>query len=183
MSSVAQQPLDSRPAPIDLLTTLAQANQFSLSALAANRAGRLTPEQAEGLRWRARRKLLLSLVAMGAALLIVVPVGISGGGSTLVGLVVFGTIITLAGGQQIATSLKTLHDTTSGAVAMIEGVVTKSNSVDADEVGNGATTYYYKVDGQKFVVSPAAYAVLPSGITCRLYYSPRGKQLLSIEPV
>jgi hypothetical protein len=140
MSSVAQQPVGSGPVPIDLLTSLAQANQFSLSALMANRAGRLAPEQVASLRRRARRRLLVSLVAMGAALLIVVPVGISGGGSTLVGLLLFGTIITLAGGQSIATSLKTLHDATSGAIAMLEGVVTKSNSVDADEVGNRTTT-------------------------------------------
>jgi hypothetical protein len=44
-----RQPVGSGSATIDLLTLLAQANQFSLSALAVNRAGRLALEQVAAL--------------------------------------------------------------------------------------------------------------------------------------
>src|SRR5262249_30001862 len=69
MYAIAQRPVVPTPAPLDLLTALAQANNFSLSALAANCAGRLAPEQATRLRQRATRKLLFGLIAMGGALL------------------------------------------------------------------------------------------------------------------
>jgi hypothetical protein len=183
MYAIAQRPVVPTPAPLDLLTVLAQANNFSLGALAANRAGRLAPEQATRLRRRARRKLLFGLLVMGGALLFAAIVVNAEGARSLGQIALFSGIIALAACQLIVAGATTLNDARSGAVAVLEGVVTRSRGVDADESGNSTVTYYYQVGHQKFQVSPAAYAALPAGTVCRLYHAPGGKELLSIEPL
>ena len=171
------------PAPLDLLTILAQANNFSLGALAANRAGRLAPEQASLLRRRASRKLLFGLIVMGGALLFAAVVVNAEGMRSLGQIALFSGIIALAACQLIVAGARTLNDARSGAVAVLEGVVTKNRGVDTGESGNSTITCYYQVGHQNFQVSPAAYAALPSGTVCRLYHAPGGKELLSIEPL
>ncbi|MFL5800647.1 MAG: hypothetical protein ACJ8CR_02790 [Roseiflexaceae bacterium] len=183
MYAIAQRPAAPAPAARDLLTALAQANNFSLGALAANRAGHLAPEQATFLRRRARRRLLLGLIATGGALLFAIAVGVAEGGRSIAQIGLFGGIIALAGGQLVITSVKTLNDARAGAVAVLEGLVTRSRGVDTDESGNSTIAYYYQVGAQKFRVAPAAYTALPAGTACRLYYAPGGKELLSIEPL
>jgi len=183
MYAIAQRPAVPAPAPLDLLTALAQANNFNLGTLAANRTGRLAPEQAALLRRRARRKLLFGLIVMGGALLFAAIVVSAEGVGSLGQIALFSGIIALAACQLIVAGARTLSDARSGTVAVLEGVVTKSRGVDTDESGNSTITYYYEVGRQKFRVSPAAYLALPAGTICRLYHAPGGKELLSIEPL
>jgi hypothetical protein len=183
MYSLAQQSMVSEPSAVDLATTLAQAHSFSLAALAANRAGKLAPEQAAALRRRALRRLLLGLTTVGGALLLAVAVGVAEGARIFAQMLLFCGIIALCGGRVIAMGVRALQDARGGAVAALEGSVTKSRSVDTDEAGNSTMMYYYHVGRQKFRVTSAAYMALPSGAICRLYYSPGVRELLSIEPV
>jgi hypothetical protein len=39
------------------------------------------------------------------------------------------------------------------------------------------------LDGQRFIVSQKGYAALTEGPSYRLYYVPRSKRLVNIEPV
>jgi hypothetical protein len=182
MYSVAQRSAGPEPAA-DLLTILAQAHNFSLTALAANRAGRLALEQIAFLRQRARRTLLVGLLVVAGALPFAAGMAIVEGGPTLASVLLFGGITALAGRRWVVRSVRTLNDARAGAVAMLEGVVTKGRTVDIDVSGNSTITYSYHVGRQQFQVSSAAYAALPPGLICRLYYSPGIKELLSVEPV
>lgn len=44
-------------------------------------------------------------------------------------------------------------------------------------------THFYALDGQRFIVSQKGYAALAEGPSYRLYYVPRSKRLVNIEPV
>jgi len=183
MYAIAQRSVAPAPAAGELAKTLAQAHEFSFDALASNRAGRLAPEQLSALCRRAKRKLLLGTLVVVGALLFAAAVGFAEGRQVFAQMLLFSGIIALGGGQLIALGLRSLRDARSGAVATLAGAVVKGSSVDVDAAGNSTRMYYYYVGQQKFRVSFAAYAALPAGASCRLYYSPQSKQLLSIEPL
>jgi hypothetical protein len=166
----------------DLLTTLARAHNFSHAALAANRAGRLAPEQIAALRRRALGSLLLGASIVGGALLFAVAVGMVEGRQILGQMLLFSGIIALAGSRTLALGFKRLSDARSGTVLALEGAVDKRSGMDADGAGNTTLMHYFQIGQEAFRVSAAAYRALPAGATCRLYYSPAGKELLSIEP-
>jgi hypothetical protein len=80
-----------------------------------------------------------------------------------------------------------IADLGSGKTAFIEGRVSPSRE---DEEGLGLahfygeknTKYWYVVKNEYFEVGQEAHAVLPAGMQFRLYYEPKSKLLLSIEP-
>ena len=183
MSSTAQRPAGQDRLAIDLATSLGQAHNFSPAALAANRTGRLAPEQAAALRGRALRSLVPGLAILGGALLLAVAVGAAEGARIFVQMLLFSGIVALAGGRLIVIGLRYFRDARAGLVVALEGAVTRSRSLGADAAGNNKVIYHYHVGGDTFRVSAAAYAALPAGQACRLYYSPAGRELLSIEPL
>src|SRR5262249_10131865 len=87
-------------------------------------------------------------------------------------LFVLGELLVLSFG------LRRLADALRGEVHSVAGIVTR----EADSSGDG-TTYRYKVNELKFQVSGRAYAALVSGMEYRIYYTPRSKTLVSIEPL
>ncbi|MFL5800646.1 MAG: hypothetical protein ACJ8CR_02785 [Roseiflexaceae bacterium] len=167
---------DAQPAGDDLLATLAQTNNFSLGALAANRAGRLAPEQVVALQRRAIYRLVFGAVCIVVASLIPILFG------STAGLIVFGSgVVVLIGGIAFFKAYKTFADSQDGKVEMIEGHVTRHMYTATDTEGE-STTYYYVIDKRRFEVSAAAFQALAEGRRYRLYYAPGSGDLLSIEP-
>ncbi len=68
-----------------------------------------------------------------------------------------------------------------GKVVAVEGVVQKTLR---QTFGRGASIhYYYKLGNQTWLVTPEAYRALVEGLAYRVYFLPRGKQLVGIEPI
>ncbi len=70
-------------------------------------------------------------------------------------------------------------DMLRGRVAMLEGTVI-SQRRSGDE---GGYTYHYVIGRESFLVNESAYHALISGLPYRVYYGPKSKKLLSIEPL
>jgi hypothetical protein len=78
----------------------------------------------------------------------------------------------------LASGLRRVADVLGGQVRTVAGkVIGEANS------SGESTTYYYKVDKLKFRVPAHAYTALVSGMSYRIYYTPRSKTLVSIEPL
>ncbi len=152
-----------------LLETLASVHGFNLGDLEMNRQGWISARQ--------RSKLLRSAVlwvvftlAGTAALLFWGPDDLELGG--LVILLLLALLLLYIGYAHYADMLR-------GRVAMLEGVVV-SNKQSGDEGGH---TYHYVIGRESFLVSESAYLALISGLPYRVYYGPKSKKLLSIEPL
>jgi hypothetical protein len=86
----------------------------------------------------------------------------------------------VAGGGLLALTfgLRRVADALGRQVRAVEGIV----SGEADSSGD-STTYRYKVNGMRFRVPGQGYTALVSGLAYRIYYTPRSKTLVSIEPL
>ncbi len=72
-------------------------------------------------------------------------------------------------------------DLLGGQVASAAGAVHKSMRQTYGR--NASTYYYYKLDALVWTVTPEAYRALIEGPAYRVYYLPRSKMLLGIEPL
>jgi hypothetical protein len=185
----------------DPLPNLARTNRFSMADLERNRNGKISDAQWVHLVLRP----LLPIRYTGGALLgwllcclvvrTLVPrivlwfLAMKGLGIALVGGVTLACV-----GAFLVSALKgartmalLIADLNIGKAACIEGRVSPSRE---DERGLGLgrlygetnTNYWYVVKNEYFGVSQEAHAALPNGILLRLYYTPKSKLLLSIEP-
>ena len=164
----------------DLLKILAQANHFSLTAVAVNRAGRLADDQI----WRLVRPMVDYVIVglftgcMALGVLYSLSIGqrdwaIVSGGFGALGLLLLG----------IRSTLLLKQDLGSMADARARQVTLDTGDVKAIEITGEATSYYYQINRQRFAVSHQGYNALIAGIPYRLYYAPRSKKMVSIEPL
>ncbi len=185
------------------LEDLARTNRFSMADLEQNRAGKISDTQWFRLLLRALQPVRHSGGALLGWLLAcfvvknLVPrivLWIAGMmGAKGIGVLVGGVTLACVGAFLIAL-LKSGHtmallivDLNSGKAACFEGRVSPSSE---DEKGLGMarihgenhTNYFYVAKNEYFAVDEEAHAALPQGMTFKLYYTPKSKLLLSIEP-
>lgn len=170
------------------LAVLARANHFSLDALVANRQGQLCEAQRKAQIYNlALIALMLGLKSafFGVLIFFVWRTYLAGGnplGETiaLTILLLLPPTTAFLMAARHGFSFSTIVDLREGRVAMTEGVVHKtmvhlSNSKEP--------LYYYRLNRLKFPVSEAGYDALIVGRFYRVYYLPRSKILLSLEPL
>jgi hypothetical protein len=155
---------------------------FSTEDLELNRQGRMSRRQRKMARRNMRSQLYGAVV----------------GGGFAGGLIVYGPILhpekkmlpffvgagfgVLALVMSLKGIISDIADTFSGAVLSAEGKVaryTRSGSSGR----SSQTYYYYGLGDMNFSVSSAAYEALIEGLTYRVYYLPRSKMLLALEPL
>ena len=158
-----------------LLQALASANGFSHGDLIQNQNGTLTVHQ--------ENRLLLWVLFFGlvflACTLLVVSIGskiISETPTvTYVLILVIAVVLMLKIGWSIGQAIV---DIWRGKVVSIEGRVMR-------EIRHArySRSYYYLTHSHRFKVSKAAYDALIEGNSYRIYYVPRSRRLVSIEPL
>jgi hypothetical protein len=166
-----------------LQAALARANSFLPAALDANRAGRLTPEQAQRLERTDRRDRRL-LVLVGLVLLLGVGLylgcevsqrglqALPDHGEAYVGLAVGGLLVGLG-----VFWREYQTDLARADVTMVEGRGTREMDTTAD----GPPSYSYSVGGVGFDVTEPAYRAFVDGRYYRAYYLPYSGHLVNIE--
>lgn len=167
-------PLDAaRSAPRDLPSILAAVHGHSVEAFERNRLGQLDPSQAGALRRRVAQETLVG------AFLFCLPFGLwfLVGGSGLLGLALIG-MLSLFGVWFFFAAYRHLAEIRAGRVDILEGVVITEMRRSDKSVG-----YYYRVGDQRFSVSNKAYDALIDGRSYRVYYMPRSRTLVGIEPL
>jgi hypothetical protein len=187
----------------DPLPDLARANRFTMADLEMNRNGKISDTQWMRLLLRALQPVRYTGGALLGWLLccfcvktlvprivlwIMALLGVKGVG------VLFGVVTLACVGAFLISVLKSARTTTLllvdlklGKAASIEGRVSPSRE---DEGGLGMarlygekhTNHWYVVKNEYFEVDQQAHAALPHGMQFRLYYTPKSKLLLSIEP-
>jgi hypothetical protein len=158
-----------------LLQILARANRFSLEDLSQNHQGRLSKHQQNRL---AATLALYVFVVLGGAILGVSVIPQMPGedpSGLFLPLLVFAVFIVLRLGLSVA---QLIGDLWNGAVSSVEGSVIRQT-----RRSRYYRSYYYVVGSHRFQVSEAASNALIEGMVHRIYYAPRSKRLMSIEPL
>lgn len=170
----------------DLVDVLAQTNKFRVEDLQVNHQGRLSGAQKSRLLRRILKPVILFvLIALVFIALFVALVAVDEDGYylknvlsqlgwriTLIALIVPILIIAF-----LWRSFKLVLDLREGRVALAEGHVEKVWS----SYYKGSAMFYV-IGDLKFEVSNQAYNALIEGTTYRVYYTPRSKLLVSVEP-
>jgi hypothetical protein len=175
----------------DATMQLIVAHGFSPEALEANRAGILTPEQARSVTRRGNLAILVGF-ALGLFLLITGIIGLKSPqffadqvplGST--GLVAYlsigGGVVILVLAVLFALSLPA--DLLGRRVASRESLIRKYVTTSSTSDGDSQSAYHYRVDRLRFDVGRVAYDMLDPGRRYRVYYLPRTKILVNLEPI
>ncbi len=165
-----------------LVEILAQANNFTPDDLTHNRNGEATPAQ--------RMKPLggvifgalfgLMALAFGGLFFFQVFPNVDSGDALpamIIPALVLG-IFALVGGWMF---LNGLLDMSVSSIEQAQGAGRKEKRTSGGK--SRSTRYYYVIDGKSFQVNRRAYTALLEGIDYRIYYLPRTKKLVSIEPV
>jgi hypothetical protein len=166
----------------DLRNILAHANGSSLEAIADNRRGRLADAQVRPLLHLVARCFLESLILIGIAAIFASTFPGSHGPSTVIILVTSGTIGTLSL-YSLLRAIRIIADIWTKQIAVTEGLVRKTFREHMSRTWRKHRTYYYQVNNLKFEVSQRGYNVLIVGLPYRLYYAPRSKRMVGIEPL
>jgi hypothetical protein len=188
---------------------IARANRFTMQDLAENRTGRISTSQMFRLFGRALEPVRYTAPVFGGWLLAWYLVTFVPGlrlvarlvwlfGGAAIGPLAFLGITVVCGGMLLLSILKSagsigllLVDLSQGKTAHIEGRLSPSREGATDWSlaklwGSKAERmkYSYVIGGEYFTVDETAHGVDldPKG-TYRLYYAPRSKLLLSVEPV
>jgi len=165
-----------------LLNALAHAVNFSVESLKANRAEQLTRDQA----WQ----LLVPMLGSLLAALLMIGIAIASIGYVLLhDLKSMVLIIPIVFALAVMVSIYSWNDLTTiipdvseGRVLAMEGPVYKIK-VSTSGSRTRRTDYFYEINDRRFEVSPQAYEALFAGRSYRLYYTPHGKSIVSIEPL
>jgi len=188
----------------DPLPELARANHFTMDDLEQNRKGRISDKQMGRLFFMALypirypamallgwltfcfivRTLVPSFVLMIAALFGMKSIGVVFGVITLA--CVGSLFVALLRGSRNVFLL--VQDLSAGAASHLDGRVTvsreESNGLGMDRFRDEKRMQcWYVVQNQYFEVEEAAAEALPHNSKLRLYFTPKSKLLLSIEPV
>ncbi len=165
-----------------LLDALACANGFRVESLKANRAGRLTKDQAWQLLVPMWGSVLAGLLMIGIAIAFTGYVLLHDLKSmTLMIPIVFALAVAVSfySWEGVTTIIP---DVSKGRVLAMEGPVYKIK-VATSGIRTRRTDYFYEINGRRFEVPPQAYEALFAGRSYRLYYTPCSKSIVSIEPL
>ena len=158
-----------------LLEALARANRFTIHDLETNRTGALSSRQELRLSAALLVWVVLILFSMVGILLAVQGRFFGKAPTTYILMSVVFVFLLLRVGW---SAMKLLADLWMGTTAQTEGTVTR-------HVHHARNTRYYtyQVNGLKFHVPLAAYNALLEGRSYRVYFAPRSKRLVAIEPI
>jgi hypothetical protein len=166
----------------NLLTILMQANDFALETLPLNRAGRMAEAQRAQLgRWlwlmAALCLVIVAIIGLFAYFVWRAP----NPPAVTAGLIALATAVAVAvvvlgwrEGRQVAADLR------AGKVTAAEGLARKKI---VRRLSSREDSYYYRMGALTFAVSEKGYEALIEGRSYRMYYLPRTKRLLSLEPL
>lgn len=193
------------PPPNEILAELAKVNRFRLADLEQNRAGRISPRQVVRLARWAWKPLWLSGSAFFGWMLLVILVPLVAPkflGKMLLKKALFPAITITFGAATafvitlLRTSRRTLMlavDLWFGQADRLDGRATATQEEEELEGigrlrGETATHYFYCIRMENFEVTGAAYTLLLEKYDryrpyLRVYFAPRSKLLLSVEPV
>jgi hypothetical protein len=143
---------------------------FSDADLAANRDGRLSPDQVARLTWSGIWRLVFGPVLAVGSVVVALAAFTDNAIGTVFALlfVAIGLFLTWMGFAFLA-------DAVDGQVAFVTG------PLGCSVVRSKTTSYYANVGPVRKSISSHAYDSLPR-IGCHLYYAPGSRSLLSIEP-
>jgi len=165
----------------DLQHALAVANHFNVDDLPAYREGKQGPGKFRRLRrlWSTAGWLLLA--AFGLALVFTFMV-VADQHSPFAPLVIIVAVALFCVGLgSVLGDVRPTLDIIDGRVLSSRGQVQKFTRVIS---GRYTTTlYFYTLNGQDWRVSPEAWRALIEGRRYRVYYLPRSKALVGIEPM
>jgi protein-S-isoprenylcysteine O-methyltransferase Ste14 len=165
-----------------LSNILAQANNFTAEDLQANQQGEITASQ----RKRGSKKIINGLVilafSLAFALIFIVPF-ITGNNTneSLIFILIVGGFIIVFGAIGFWMVLNAILDMTATTPDVVEGRGHK----EARRKSSGKssrTVYYYIIGPSEFEVPQKAFAALIEDVDYRVYFTPRTKTLISIEP-
>ena len=172
--SMAQQSL------VEHTAALIEANGLDLSALAVNRAGALTPAQAQRLRGKHRGR--------GAALLVFGGLCMAFGGWELwheppssgrfdawTALILGAVIVALRWTDFGRSNAKQIA---AGRVNWVDGQI-RVRSLS----GDSHTSYYYQIDGHDFPTTEEGARAIDASLRYRLYHVPGSDVIVNIEPL
>jgi hypothetical protein len=158
-----------------LLQALAGANSFSLEDLKVNQEGLLSKRQENKLLLLILMDLAIGLTSAVLFAVFIPQVLRATSSIGLLLLFVIGGVILLRFGW---SALKLIADLWHGRVESMEGPLTRQY-----RRAKYSISYYYVYDRYRFQVSAAGYHALVEGRSYRVFYAPRSKQLVAIEPV
>ncbi len=187
----------------DQLPALAKANAFSMEDLAQNRAGKIADGQMFKLARQAFKPFYKSAMVLAGWLLFMliirtfVPGLVLRLASMWLGkslgvlflLITLGCVVSFIVGiwNSGRLTIGLLGDLSKGKAAVVSGRVVGSRAQNETQGmdrlhGEKADVYHYVINNEYFEVNQPAYETLRSREIYRLYYTPRSKLLLSIEP-
>ena len=106
----------------------------------------------------------------------------SHGPSIVIILITSGTIGTLSL-YALLLAIRIIADIWRKQVAVTEGLVRKTFREQMGRTWRKRRTYYYQINNLRFEVSQRSYNALIAGLPYRLYYTPRSKRMVGIEPL
>lgn len=180
-----------------LLQALAQANDFTMEDLQANRRGWLTQQQQATLAPKGVGCAIFILVITVASTIggggvgVLASLGALNGFSALVLVFVALALIALGSRYFITNARKQRNQLRDARVAFIDGFVERERHEYTDSDGFTHTSFsyvayqpqQYAVNQQRFSVSGSAFHALVPGLRYRVYYVPTSNKLASIEPL
>jgi hypothetical protein len=179
---VNAEPLDSENVQhVELLLALQQANRFSALALARNREGRLTARQAFRLLSEVLIDMIGALIGVGLIVFSIILIVFNqheGAAFEPLSLAPAAVGVLFVGVALLRAS-RSIGDALVGRVMVQQGKVIKAQEANSE----GDPSHFYVLDEQRFAVSERAYKALVSGAQYHVYYTPRSKRLVNIEPL
>ena len=172
-----------RPDLARYTSALAQANGFDLEALETNRTGHLTSKQQAMVRQAQckdkRAYIIISIVALAVGgYAMTADQQVIGG---ILALIIGLFFLSLAGGLDV---LGIQRDLRGDSVTVLDGIVTRKEITSSTGGGDSATAYYYVTKRSSFNIRDEhAYRLLDESLSYRLYFLPRSKTLVNIEPL
>jgi len=165
----------------ELRHALAVTNHFNVDDLPAFREGRLGRAGPRRLRqvWTPTAWMLLVAVVLFVVFVVLVSAEASKDLASLA--FVFSVLAGIFGLFTGLFALNPTFDLLGGKVSSAAGVIEK---VTRHTYGRNANTfYYYRLDNFLWTVSPEAQRTLIDGPAYRVYFLPRSKRLMGIEPM
>ncbi len=163
----------------DLTRALAEANRLQLEAYPNYRLGQMDEADKQ-------RRISRAALGMGITLIVATALGLffsfiflsdAEAGETWIILLIFGGFDVLFSGLILWSIWRTISDLREGKVLTREGPIQR-----VVQRGNKSVSYYYQMGDLRFNVLTAGYNALVEGRAYRVYYLPRSKTLLGIEP-